>query len=329
MDGPVHFLYFPVNQREPAGSRRMRKRRRTEEASPPSVVLIDAAPEEAQFEDFHIEPLRVRSVRRDWTIPAHVHHGLHQVFAIERGAVEAVMDGEAHSAQAPALILVPSAVPHAFRFSEDSTGRVLTLRPIRTFLDRPELAARLDSALFAHPAVLAFPPSPRWRDLVRVLGVLQSERGRRQDSPIDAAGFLLVATLGLMARGVAELRRDNNDEGASRTALFAAFERLVDDTLDRRLPTGAYAARLGVSVSTLDRLCRDHAGASAARYVRSRLYLDARRRLAYSDAAIQHIAEDLGFGDVGYFSRFISRHAALSPTALRRRLRAARQRETR
>ncbi|MBT9447168.1 MAG: helix-turn-helix domain-containing protein [Hyphomonadaceae bacterium] len=286
------------------------------------MALLDAAPEEAQFDDFHIEALRVRTVRRNWTIPAHVHHGLHQVFAIERGGVRAVVDGEQLTARGPAILLAPSAAPHAFRFAEGSTGRVLTLRHIRTFLDRKEPAARLERLLFAHSAILAFSASSaEWRDLLRLLTVLEHERIRRREGPIDTANHLLTAILGVLARRAEQRRLETTHQGAPHAALFAAFENLVDETLLQHLSSSSYAGRLGVSISTLDRICRNHAGSSPARYVRNRLYLEARRRLAYSDAAIQHIADDLGFADVGYFSRFVSRHSTLSPSGLRRQLR--------
>lgn len=293
----------------------------------PTVVLLDAAPGESQFDHFHIEPLRVRTVRRNWNIPAHVHHGLHQVFAIERGAVDAIIDGETLSAGAPAIVLAPSAAPHAFRFAPESAGRVLTLRPIRTFLDRAELAARLESILFEHSAILPFARSSTpWRDILRLLAVLETEHGRRADELFDTPLLVLAATLGLIARNVGDVR-SREKERAPRARLFGEFERLVDHTIDRHLGAREYARRLKLSVSTLDRLSRDHAGVSAARYVRNRLYLEARRRLAYSDAAIQHIGEDLGFADPAYFSRFISRYSGGSPSALRRKLRAARDRE--
>ena len=78
--------------------------RRDGGSKPPAIVLLDASPEETAFEDFHIEALRVRSVKRNWTIPEHVHYGLHQVFALEQGGMNAVIDGEALYAKAPAIL---------------------------------------------------------------------------------------------------------------------------------------------------------------------------------------------------------------------------------
>ncbi|KRV81465.1 hypothetical protein AO738_21470 [Pseudomonas citronellolis] len=48
-----------------------------------------------------------------------------------------------------------------------------------------------------------------------------------------------------------------------------------------------------------------------------RLVLEAKRELAHSRQSIKAIAHDLGFSDVGYFSRFFRKHTRLSPSEFR------------
>lgn len=51
--------------------------------------------------------------------------------------------------------------------------------------------------------------------------------------------------------------------------------------------------------------------------INARLVLEAKRELAHSRQSIKAIAHDLGFSDVGYFSRFFRKHTRLSPSEFR------------
>ena len=79
----------------------------------------------------HIETVQSRSSLYDWEIDTHVHQGLHQVVWLRAGPVEAVLDETRTSAQGPVLIVIPPGVVHAFRFSPESDGHVLTLDATR------------------------------------------------------------------------------------------------------------------------------------------------------------------------------------------------------
>ena len=56
---------------------------------------------------------------------------------------------------------------------------------------------------------------------------------------------------------------------------------------------------------------------TAIEVVHHRLSLEAKRTLIYTDIAVQQIADELGFRDAGYFSRFFAKKAAMSPMQFR------------
>ncbi len=58
-----------------------------------------------------------------------------------------------------------------------------------------------------------------------------------------------------------------------------------------------YAKALHISESSLNRVCRAVAGATAFQLITRRLEIEARRRLTYSTVPIHRIASDLGFAD--------------------------------
>lgn len=300
-----------------------RRKKETPRKAPPSVVLLDAAPDELDFGDWHIEPLRIRITRHNWSIPVHVHPGFHQVFVLERGRVEAVIDGDALCGEAPLVLAAPAGAPHGFRFTRGAAGYVLTFKTHHLRSGRADILPAIEDDLLSGAAVLRFTPDETcWMQLLGLINVLQTENMRHESDQSAVKRVLLEAAIVLLARRGAEF--DAPAHGAkSKSDLFRRFERCVDERLCDHAAVSEVAQELGVSESTLNRLCQAHAGSTAARYIRSRLFLEARRRLTYSDAGIQEIAYDLGFADLGYFSRFITRESGASPRELRQALRAA------
>jgi AraC family transcriptional activator of pobA len=96
------------------------------------------------------------------------------------------------------------------------------------------------------------------------------------------------------------------------------FRQLIEGGFMRHLPVSNYARQLGLSETSLNRLCRRLAGATAFDIIQQRLALEARRRLAYAGGSVAGIAAELGFADPAYFCRFFRRHSGVSPGLFRR-----------
>lgn len=70
---------------------------------------------------------------------------------------------------------------------------------------------------------------------------------------------------------------------------------------------------LGLSTPRLNRLARAESGCSALELVHERLTREACRRLVYIAAPVANVAEELGFADPAYFSRFFKRRIGMNP----------------
>jgi AraC-like DNA-binding protein len=85
-----------------------------------------------------------------------------------------------------------------------------------------------------------------------------------------------------------------------------------------------YAARLGYSTRTLNRLARDNTGLSAKQLIDERVILEAKRLLSHADASVAEIATRLGFDDPSNFSSYFRRRTGLTPGAFRNGSRSVR-----
>lgn len=96
------------------------------------------------------------------------------------------------------------------------------------------------------------------------------------------------------------------------------------DEIDRRFDTwhqvNDYAARLGYSTRTLNRLARSNTGLSAKQLIDERVVLEAKRLLSHGDEPVADVASQLGFDDPSNFSSYFQRHTGETPGVFRRGL---------
>lgn len=98
---------------------------------------------------------------------------------------------------------------------------------------------------------------------------------------------------------------------------FRKYLNLIDENYKFHWTLSQYAAKLNITVSTLNNICRELGGESAKEYVFQRILKEAEFLLRYTDHTIIEIAHKLGFKDSSYFTRFFKRYTSLNPKKYR------------
>lgn len=106
------------------------------------------------------------------------------------------------------------------------------------------------------------------------------------------------------------------------SAFLQAVFRTVQKQLRSSLTIAEIARELSLSESSLTKRFRREFGTPLGRYMDEILAQEIARRLLQSDESIQAIAEELGFCDPFYLSRFFRAHRELSPREYRLRMKA-------
>lgn len=265
----------------------------------------------------HIETIAARSRLHDWVIHAHRHRDLHQVLLIERGRIEAQVDGRAIALRAPAAIVVPPGTVHAFRFQPETVGIVISFASAATgslngtgsaipaFLERTVAAALPREALGQ-------------TDLTRLSEMLLREFGRSAPGRRLALSGLLSALLANLQRLLSDPSPPGSRVAAPDRELVARFREQVEQHFREHTGIGKYAALLQASETRLLRACAAVTGQSPLELVHLRLLIEAERQLRYTSMSVTQVAYYLGFEDPAYFSRFFTRRMGVSPRAFRR-----------
>jgi AraC family transcriptional activator of pobA len=264
-------------------------------------------------ERLHSEPLVERSAVHDWTISAHRHQHLTQLFLLLEGSGVARLDSVRHEVTAPALIVIPENVVHEFEWSKNSSGYVLSITS--------SLAAKLRRKISRYAVVYSNPASYSLHDAGESFGSLlkQIHDEYSGDAPLRELSLetLLIEMSVELARLVGKETDTHRAPGRSGRH-FRSFVALLDQHHKSQWSVARYAAVLGITAPHLNTLCKRYSGQSAKRMINHRLTLAARRALAYTDNNVSSIARDLGFADPAYFSRFFRRAEGVTPSEFRR-----------
>jgi AraC-like DNA-binding protein len=102
---------------------------------------------------------------------------------------------------------------------------------------------------------------------------------------------------------------------------FVWFRDELEAGFRTRHKVAEYAARLGYSTRTLNRLARENTGLSAKQLIDERVVLEAKRLLAHGHDSVARIAEQLGFDDPSNFSKYFQHRIGTTPAAFRDRIR--------
>jgi AraC family transcriptional activator of pobA len=283
-------------------------------AAVPSFYLY-GEPHRAVAEGFiHVEALDDRSRPSEWTIRAHAHADLVQLFVIHAGGGTMQADERVLAFVAPAVLLVPAGVVHGFAWESESAGTVVTLAQsfLAALIERyPELAP-----IFARPGALGPGPEAMAAMLAHTT-TLQREldwSAKTHHAGVDAA---LLALLVVTLRSLAPCADDARSPRGQQAALVARYRERIGARFRQRERVAIHAAALGTSESNLRTACARIAGRSPAAMLDERALIEAKRALLYTNLSVAEIGYSLGFSDPAYFTRFFTRHARRSPRQFR------------
>ncbi len=288
-DRPVNLWYYPDMQNPPAPV--------------PRYALLGEEPGHGHEELVHCETIAARSIRYDWDIPPHRHPALCQLLLVFDGQARIVLDCHATRPTAPFALVAPSGAVHAFRFSSDVDGLVLTLS--NTLVQT--LSADGALADMVHMPRIA-PLSPDIAARVRAVGqqILLSAGAAPAREMLRRT--LAEALLRILAEGDTGPERDHGDR------LVTRFQSLVETHCRSERRLQFYARTLGCTERTLARRVRAALDVSPIEFVNQRLSAEATRLLRFTNASCAHVADELGFEDPSYFSRFYRRMTGRAPS---------------
>lgn len=227
------------------------------------------------------------------------------------------------------VFVVNQTIVHGFRDAVDLRVRNILFKPEIMLKFRTELShlpgfhalfffepLYRQRTQFAHRLTLPPEAMNEAMGIVRAMQREFDERRRGYQSMVTAMFQQLVTQL---ARAY-DLREEARNEPMRRLATLTAW---MQEHLAEPMELDALARRARLSPNHLIRVFKQATGHSPLQYL-TRLRLEAACRLMETDRTISEIAFSVGFNDSNYFTRQFRQVYGITPTGMRRRLRAGR-----
>lgn len=281
----------------------------------PTYALYGENLEDGYEDILHFEQLRIRSAAHNWSIQAHKHDTLWQLFYLETpGTIIRLGDKEIHTAE-PLFAAIPPLSVHAFRFPKDAIGGAISVR----FPVLHELLAELpDSDFLAKRWSILKQTDPSFGTALKayqnlVVNFSSKDMLHNQALKADLTAMLIAIIRQTMPHNaISEHNISSKDEEVRQ------FCKLVEDNFRLNWTSERYAAAVEMSTASLNRRCRNVLGSSPQRYLAKRKVLEAKRMLKFTRLSVSEIAHDLGYSDTSYFCRSFKKITTTTPAAFRR-----------
>lgn len=100
--------------------------------------------------------------------------------------------------------------------------------------------------------------------------------------------------------------------------LLRTFKIEVDKNYKQEHSTNFYAGQLNISSDHLNRSIKSKTGKTAKEYIQTRIMIEAKRLLCFSDLSNKEIGFELGFNEPANFSAFFKKNTQLSPSKFKK-----------
>ncbi|MDP5029460.1 MAG: helix-turn-helix domain-containing protein [Paraglaciecola sp.] len=250
----------------------------------------------------HVEDIAYRSRGLGWEIAPHRHNRLSQVVVVFDNHWSVELDDTSHQLSGNWLVLIPAGVVHSFHFAPNTQGFVLSINDALVSGKQGDETQPLADLVWQAQAV-QFKDQQQIKRFCTYINLLQHELNAdelAQNMAVSQLVQLILLTIlrqqRLEAMKVSSVSREST--------VLLNFRALIEQHYNQHLAVKDYAAHLHISVSKLNRLCQTLLNNSPKAIIHQRLVIEAKRRLIYTKQSVEEIAEELGFSDPAYFSRF-------------------------
>lgn len=276
-----------------------------------------STPYRLDLQVFSVSDLR-RRVRKERLRTTH-RYAFHQLVCITHGTCTHLVDTKPTYCEPGSLLAFRPGQTHNFGLEEDWDGWMILFRP--EFL-LPSPAAAPDLNLMAGFDKLPEHVSLRDDELRSVTDAVAQ---MREDVEIDAPPkdvhallrYQLYALL-LRLSIIHDRREVPTRENTRAMRRFKEFKQLVEKSFAQWHQVADYAKQLGCAEKSLARATMEAAGINAKAFIASRISLEAKRLLVYTDLSVTLIAENLGFAEATNFIKFFKRETGCTPAEFRR-----------
>ncbi|QIS22126.1 helix-turn-helix domain-containing protein [Nocardia terpenica] len=268
-----------------------------------------------EIEIVSLARMRARGGPREFCAPQRLDFDV--LIRIESGRAVHTVDFTDYPLAPGDLIWIHAGQVQQWGAIEDIDGPVVLFTPAAVDSGTRNRVGSLDITIPNHWPAATLAGSAALAALDALLGTDAAPESLSGTDIRDAARVRLLAATLLLLMATAPDAGDH--QRLPLPQVFVWFRDEIEAHFRVRHKVAEYAARLGYSTRTLNRLARENTGLTAKQLIDERIVLEAKRLLAHGDDAVTRIADHLGFDDPSNFSKYFQQRTGTTPAAFRAR----------
>jgi len=132
----------------------------------------------------------------------------------------------------------------------------------------------------------------------------------------------VISYLKLILINCARLKKDQNQDSnlnqSKESFVVQKLRDLIEKHFREKHSPKDYAAEMHISPNALAKISKTHFNKTLTSLISDRIIIEAKRELYLTNKAVKEIANELGYEDEFYFSRFFKKNANVSPSDYRK-----------
>lgn len=242
------------------------------------------------------------------------------IFILE-GSGEVKADFSKHQFQYSSMFAFSPYQPFLFSSDHDCKGFAVQFHPDFFCIHKHQNEVACNGVLFNNiyePPFLVLNPAQQ-DQISTIVSQLKSEILNK-----DLAQYeLLIAHLKILLIHLSRIKMEQQpDESKEKITgekpfVLQSLKDAIEDHFKIKHSAGEYADMLNISPKALAKLTKSHFNKTVTELISERIIIEAKRELYLTSKTVKEIANELGYQDEFYFSRFFKTNADVSPQMYR------------
>jgi AraC family transcriptional activator of pobA len=266
----------------------------------------------------HITPMEITGKRNEWYIKPHAHSDLFQIFVVESGSLELLLNDESQIIESVSFFSIPKNISHGLRMKENTKGWVISLydKSLENMLKLDmDIINKIDEI---HISKLDQDDKLITDTLVTIhkcIDEYYADLPGKQLALQYLVGMMLLRLYRTFVTSSAVHLSENKNK-----IYYRRFVQLIKEMKSFKISVEEYASRLTISSGHLNRICKDVSGLSPKDVAINFFIDEAKIYLRNFDMSIAEISYELDIEDPAYFTRLFKKRTELTPKEFRSQL---------
>ncbi len=249
-------------------------------------------------------------------IPVPHRHEYYNIYYVEKGSGSHVIDFTVYEVTDRQIYFVLPGQMHRLIFKEQPHGRIISFT--EDFLIASSIPEYLINDIYLFDEYGQSPPLPIHERSVEVYQNLFDQielfATSLEKYTMEAVGALVKLLL-IQCNNHCSLHKTDNPQFLETTNhLLHNFKQLLNQHFVELHMVNDYADKLAVTPDYLNKTVKSITGKSAKEHIQSKLIIEAKRSLIFTNQSSKELAYALGFDESAHFNNFFKKNTGMTPT---------------